>query len=88
MEFEDLFIKNRFPKYWVVASILDFLVRKKYTPTLLWEENFFSLSRSNGASKNPSFHKFKNVPVTLVKSAHKKCFAQKPIFLGLQILNW
>ena len=58
MEFEDLFIKNRFPKYWVVASILDFLVRKKYTPTLLWEENFFSLSRSNGVSKNPSFHKF------------------------------
>ncbi len=28
MVFQDLFIKNRFSKYWVVASILDFLVHK------------------------------------------------------------
>ncbi len=80
---EDLFIKNHFPKYWVVASILGFLVHKKYKLTLLWDENFFSLIRSNGLSKNPSFHTdFKNVHMTLVKSAPKKILPKKPIF------NW
>ncbi len=90
MKFYDLFIKNHFPKYWVVASILGFLVHKKYTLTLPWDENFFSLIRSNGVSKNPFFHTdFKNVQVTLVKSAPKKSFAQKTDFLGLkQIFNW
>ena len=66
--------------YWVVASILGFLVHKKYTLTLMWDENFFSLIRSNGVSKNPSFHTdFKNVHMTLVKSAPKKSFSQKTI---------
>ncbi len=36
--------------------------------------NLFSLIRSNGVSKNPSFlTDFKNVHMTLVKSAPKKC---------------
>ncbi len=78
MKFLDLFINNNFPKSWVVASILGFLVHKKYTLTLLWGEIFFSLIRWNGVSKNPFFHTdFKNVHKTLVKSAPKK-----PIFLG------
>ncbi len=65
-------IKNHFPKYWVVAS-RGFLVHKKYTLNLLWDENFFSLFRSNRVSKNPFFHTdFKNVHLTLVKSAPKK----------------
>jgi hypothetical protein len=39
---------------------------------------FFPLNRSNGASKNPSFRiDFKNVHMTLVKSAPKKSFSQK-----------
>ncbi len=68
----------------MVASILDFLVHKKYTLTLIWDENFFSFIRSNRVSKNPSFHTdFKIVHVTLVKSAPKKSFAQKMIFWGL-----
>ncbi len=68
----------------MVASIVDFLVHKKhkkYTLTLLRDENFFSLIRSNGVSKNPSFHTdFKNVHMTLVKSAPKKSFAQNTDF--------
>ncbi len=41
--------------------------------------------RSNGVSKNPTFHTdFKNVHMTLVKSATKKSFAQKTDFLGLK----
>jgi hypothetical protein len=37
------------------------------------DENFFSSIRSNGVSKNPSFHThFKNVYMTKVKSAPKK----------------
>jgi hypothetical protein len=64
----------------VVASILGFLVHKKYTLTLLGDKNFFSLIRSNGVSKNPSFHTdFKNVHMTLVKSAPKKSFGQKTV---------
>ncbi len=65
----------------ITDSTLGFLVYKKYTLTLLWDENFFSLIRSNGVSKNPSFHTdFKNVHMTLVKSAPKKSFAQKTDF--------
>ncbi len=79
--------KNRFPKCWVVASILDFLVHKsKHYTDLLWDENFFSLIRPNGVSTNPSFHTdFKNVHLTFIKSAPKKSFAQKTDFLGLQV---
>ncbi len=46
--------------------------------------------RSNGVSKNPSFHTdFKNVHMTLVKSAPEKRFAQNTNFLGLrQTFNW
>jgi hypothetical protein len=46
--------------------------------SLLRVENFFSLNRSNGTSKYPSFHTdFKNVHMTLVKSAPKKVLAKK-----------
>jgi hypothetical protein len=39
------------------------------------------LIRSNGVSKNPPFHTdFKNVHMTLVKSAPKKSLAKKTIF--------
>ena len=70
----------------MVASILEFLVHKKYTLTLLCDENFFSLIRSNGVSKNPSFHTdFKNVHMTFVKSAPKKSLARKTDFLGLSV---
>ncbi len=62
----------------MVASILDFLVHKKYILTFLRDENFFSLDKSNGASKNSSFRTaFKNVLMTLVKSAPKQSFSQK-----------
>jgi hypothetical protein len=45
---------------------------------LLRDENFFSLNRSNGASKNPSFRTdFKKVHMTLVKSEPKNSFSQK-----------
>jgi hypothetical protein len=38
---------------------------------------------SNGVKNNLSFYAdFKNVHLTLVKSAPKKSFAQKPIFLA------
>ncbi len=76
-------------KYWVVASILGFLVHKKYTLTLLWYENFFSLIRSSGVSKNLSFHTdFKNVHMTLEKVHPKKVLPKKPIFLGLGTMNF
>ncbi len=53
----------------------------------VYKKNLFSLIRSNGVSKNPSFHTdFKNVHMTLVKSAPKKVLPKKPIFLGL--FNW
>jgi hypothetical protein len=43
-------------------------------------KTFFSLNRSNGASKNPFFRTdFKNVHMTLVKSAPNKSFSQKAI---------
>ncbi len=33
--------KKNFSQNWEVASILDFLVHKKYTMTILWDEFFF-----------------------------------------------
>ncbi len=73
----------------MVASILGFLVHKKYTLTLLSDENFFSLIRSNGVSKNPFFHTdFKNVHMTFVKSVPKKSFAQKTDFSIAKIVFW
>ncbi len=53
--------------------------------SLLRDENLFSLNRSNGASKNPSFRTdFKNVHMTIVKSAQKKVLAKK-LFYQLKI---
>ncbi len=52
----------------------------KSSLSLLRDENFFSLNRSNGASKNPSFRTdFKNVNMTLVKVQPTKIFGQKTI---------
>ncbi len=47
--------KKSFSKYWVVAYILNFLVHRKYTLSLLWDENFFLWKGSMGI-KNPSFY--------------------------------
>ncbi len=78
-----MFIKNRFSKFWAVSSTFDLLSSQKSSLSLLREENFFSLNRSNGASKNPSFHTdFKNVHMT-VKSAHKKVLAKRLFYT-----NW
>jgi hypothetical protein len=42
-----------------------------------------------GHQKNPSFRTdFKNVKMTLVKSAHKKSFSQKSIEICLSLKNW
>ncbi len=50
-----------------------------------WDENFFSLNMSNGASKNSSFRTdFKNVHLTLVKSAPEKVLTKK-LFYQLKI---
>ncbi len=69
MKISDLFIKNRFPKYWAVSSIFDLLNSQKGPMSLLWDENFFSLNRSDGVLKNLSFRiDFKNVHMTLVKN--------------------
>jgi hypothetical protein len=38
---KNFYKKNHFPKYWVVASIIGFLVHKKVTLTLLRDESFF-----------------------------------------------
>ncbi len=60
---------------------LTFFSSKKSSLFLLRDENFFSLNRSNGASKNPAFRTdFKNVHMTFVKSAPKKSFSQKTIY--------
>jgi hypothetical protein len=69
----------------MVAYILDFLVHRKYSLSLLRDKFFFSLNRSNGVSKKQSFigTDLKHVIITLVKSAPKKILAKKPIFLGL-----
>jgi hypothetical protein len=57
----------------------------KSSMSLLRDENDFSLNRSNGASKNPSFpSNIKNVYMTLVKSAPKKVLAKK-LFYKLKI---
>ncbi len=54
----------------------DLFSSQKSSLSLLRDENFISLNRSNGASKNPSFRSdFKNVYMTLVKSAPKKSFS-------------
>ncbi len=78
-----MFIKNRFSKFWAVSSIFDLLSSQISSLSLLRDENFFSLNRSNGASKNPSFHTdLKNVHMT-VKSAHKKVLAKRLFYT-----NW
>jgi hypothetical protein len=64
---------------------LTFYSSQKSSLSLLRDENFFSLNRSNGASKNPSFRTdFINVHMTLVKSAPKKVIAIK-LFYQLKI---
>ncbi len=68
--------KNRFSKFWAVASIFDlFQLSKKFiVPSKRWK--LFSFNRSNGAS--PFFPTdFINVHMTLVKSAPKKVLAKK-----------
>ncbi len=44
-------LRYRFATHWVVASILDFLVHKRYRLTLLWDENFFILIGRFGYKK-------------------------------------
>ncbi len=74
------FIKNRFSKFLTDSSIFDLFSSQKSSLSLLRDENFFSLNISNGASKNSYFRTdFKNVHMTLVKSAPKKGFSQKAI---------
>ncbi len=65
--------------FWLaVSSIFDLLGSEKGSLSLLRDENFISLSRSNGASKSPSFRTdFKNLHMILVKSAPKKMFWPK-----------
>ncbi len=77
-----LYKKNFFPNIeWLVPFWTIYFI--KVTLTLLWDENCLSLNRLNEVSKNPSFHtNFKNVHLTLVKSAPQKCFAQKNKFFG------
>ena len=59
---------------------LTFFSSQKSSLSLIRDENFFSLNRSNGASKNPTCRTdFKNVHMILVKSAPKKSFSQKTI---------
>jgi hypothetical protein len=69
--------KNRFSKFWVVSSIFDLFSSQKSSLSLLSDGNFWL----NGASKNPSFRTdFKNVHMTLVKSAPKRVLAKKNYF--------
>ncbi len=78
-------MKNRFSKFWAVSSIFDLFSSQKSSFSLIRDDNFFSLNRSNGASKNPSFRTdFKNVHMTLVKSAPKKVLVKK-LFYKLKI---
>jgi hypothetical protein len=80
MKIYDLFIKTVFRNFERFLPFLTFFSSQKSSLSLLRDENFFSLNRSNGASKNPSFlTDFKNVNMTLVKSAPKKSFSQKTI---------
>ena len=72
--------KKQFLEIWSGFFHLTFFSSQKSSLSLLRDENFFSLNRSNGASKNPSFcTDFKNVHMTLVKSALKKDFSQKTV---------
>ncbi len=76
-------IKNKKPFFRNFERFLPFLTlfsSQKSSLSILRDENFFSLNRSNGASKNPSFRiDFKNVHITLVKSEPKKRFSQKTV---------
>ncbi len=74
--------KKRFLKFWAVSSIFDlFQLSKK---SLLRDEHFFSLNKSNGAYKNTSFRPdLKNVHMTLVKKCTQKMFKPKNCFT-----NW
>ncbi len=77
MKIQDLLIKNRFSKFWVVYSIFDLYGSQKNSTVLSSVKNLISL---NGASKNPSFHAdFKNVQMTLVSSAPKKVLGKNYI---------
>ena len=83
MNIENLRSVYKKPFFKILSGFLPFLTffsSQKSSLSLLRDENFFSLNRSNGASKNPSFRiDFKNVNLTLVKSAPKKSFSQKTI---------
>jgi hypothetical protein len=72
--------KTVFRNFERFLPFLTFFSSQKSSLSLLRDENFFSLNRSNGTSKNPSFRTdFKNLHMTLVKSAPKKSFGQKTI---------
>jgi len=72
--------KNVFRNFERFLPFLTFFSPQKSSLSLLRDEIFFSLNRSNGASKNPSFRTdFKNVHMTFVKSAPKKSLSQKTI---------
>ncbi len=95
MKILDLFIKNCFTKYSLGCLNFGLLVLRKYTLTLLWDENFvFWKGRIDGyfytPHKKSSFHTdFKNVHLThltFVKSAPKKVLPKKKIFLDLATL--
>jgi hypothetical protein len=63
------------------TSIFGLFSSQKSSLSLLRDENFFSLNRSNGASKNMSVRTdFINVHMTLVKSAPKKVLAKKLLY--------
>ncbi len=65
--------KNHFSKFWVVPSIFDLFSSQKSSLSLLRDENFISLNRSNGASKNTSFR---------TDFSPKKSFFWAKLFLG------
>ncbi len=83
MDIENLrsiYKKTVFRNFERFLPFLSFFSSPKSSLSLLREENFFSLNRSDGASKTPSFRTdFKNVHMTFVKSAPKKSFSQKTI---------
>jgi hypothetical protein len=83
MKIKALFIKKRFSKFSAVSSIFDLFSSQKSLLSLLRDENFFSLNRSNGASKNPSLRTdFKNVHMTFVKSPPQKIGFLGKTFFG------
>jgi hypothetical protein len=66
-----MFIKKPFIE--ILNGFLHFCILKKYSLSLLRDENFSYLNGSNGVSKNPSFHTdFKNVNLIFMKIAPKK----------------